>query len=310
MPARATIGVCALTFVLASAGCALYDVRPDKSTPNPSPNNGIPFYVKKAGCIQETVRLETVYRLRLEQLAPSPSGSGVRSVTVREALLWQEDLDKVVLELSLLRDALMNTSTKPGEVVKLLDAVAKNKRTTTMTPNQAEGAILVSNRATLKPFVDYLDARYLNVSRPWIGSVNATTEVAGDGTLTKAEAKIEDKTLETFLSLIPVKEVLQKQAGLAPEDSKQFMRLDGGAEITLQFTLEQVSIKHTWTKALPLKGPSLAECQADAPLKATEIGVAYRRETEAKEKEKADEGNTIGITGRITLPKKEDEKKP
>lgn len=64
------------------------------------------------------------------------------------------------------------------------------------------------------------DSRYyINTRRPWIGSANATIDLAPDGTMTKAQSSVEDKTVETLLSVLPITSFFTKQWNLAGKDA-------------------------------------------------------------------------------------------
>ncbi len=56
---------------------------------------------------------------------------------------------------------------------------------------------------------------YINTRRPWIGKASATIALAADGTMTSAQAEVEDKTAETILSVLPVTSFFTKQWNLA-----------------------------------------------------------------------------------------------
>lgn len=60
---------------------------------------------------------------------------------------------------------------------------------------------------------------YINTRRPWIGTASATIELATDGTMTKAQSEVEDKTIETILSVLPITSFFTKQWDLGGADA-------------------------------------------------------------------------------------------
>ena len=99
---------------------------------------------------------------------------------------------------------------------------------------------------------------YINTRRPWIGSANATIDLATDGTMTKAQAEVEDKTVETILSVLPIGSFFAKQwnldgadaalAEIARTDRRTYALISGPGrpKPTIELTLEPV----TWTYVL------------------------------------------------------------
>jgi len=60
---------------------------------------------------------------------------------------------------------------------------------------------------------------YINTRRPWIGTASATIELAPDGTMTKAQSEVEDKTVETILSVLPITSFFTRQWNLGESDA-------------------------------------------------------------------------------------------
>ena len=58
------------------------------------------------------------------------------------------------------------------------------------------------------------DLYYINVEKPWIGTSTATIKLSEHGRLTEMTASVEDKTVETILGALPIKEFISHDLGL------------------------------------------------------------------------------------------------
>jgi len=110
-----------------------------------------------------------------------------------------------------------------------------------------ERVIKVANEVTEVSYVDYSTTYYFNSKKPLAGTSQANIKLAADGTMTEGSGQIESKTLQAFLDLVPVKDVLTTVAAAylpkAPVPP-ELLALPAG---TYQFelTTEVNMIKHT-----------------------------------------------------------------
>jgi hypothetical protein len=208
---------------------------------------GIPFFMKSAGCKHQTVWLQPVYTLSLsvkttvskemtdeakEPESDRPSGKAMPDSSQKSTTTTY--LDSKVLSfgrfrtisnsIGKLRQLLSGAKPSPSSVDP--DLLTQIKDTWDSIPDEAyepfgkidddvvasNNVILVSNTIAPETYVDYTTTYYLNSSKPLAGSSQASFKLAEDGTLTEGAAQGESKTLQTFLDLVPFKDVTTKLA--------------------------------------------------------------------------------------------------
>jgi len=180
---------------------------------DPPEDAGVPFYVKTAVCRHQTVYDEPHFTVTLileQQFSPDPEKAGRWEETGRES---------VTLSLGGLNAAQSAGLLAPGNEREVKEHFASLRggvtsgtypppamvSSTTGLPSNAADYALVANRSDPEVIVDYSRMFYVNTRRTsWSGSTNATVELAPDGTLSKAEASLEDTTLKTVLEALPV----------------------------------------------------------------------------------------------------------
>jgi hypothetical protein len=182
--------VCMCALLSSSACASLYDVHrgTEKVT-------GIPFYIQAGSCTQETVYLETIYQIVLQV----PTGEKTPAVVIRE-----KAVPASVYRSQTMRDLRTALAAKKPEIaiVALFDALSP------YSPDVDPEVSLVSNVTKPDSYIDYANIHYVNVQRPAIGSASATAKLNANGTLAENTAEVEDKTLETLLATLPIKEAL------------------------------------------------------------------------------------------------------
>ena len=256
--------------------------------------DGIPFYVKKAGCKHEVVWFEPVYTLTLEEIT-TPSGADAKSQTTPRGA--------VVLSLSQYREdptvreflnALSSVGSQFEDVLKKWDAITKVPYTPTDFPSDAKNRVLVSNTNTPDVYVDYGTTYYINGNRPFAGSAKIDAKLASDGTLTEASVEIESKTLETLLG--PVNAAIT--AGLPLAAKKEGIQ----PEKRLKLTTEVSGYRHTFSRiessaTFPCDVLSAENVPGNIKLfNYSRESVAAASGAEKKSK------NKIQVSGEITLP--------
>jgi len=268
-----------LAFASLLAGCSAYVVK--RSTPA-GDHKGIPFVVKTAVCKHEVVRLEPYYVLTFtEKKDGKIVGSAETTVLSRSQFAT---------------DAVRNLRTQMAGANprNLWNAV----RVMTYDPYLPESAVaaanwfVVSDKLMPEVYVDYEHPYTLNARRPLIGSVQATTKLNDDGTLSEGTTQSEDKTLSTLLDLVPAKELIKSAAGVAAADFVP----PSGATSVFELAIEQKGVTYTRT----YHSEDLPPCQNQAEDLAAAHDLVVADVT-ADKKEKDD--NTIQVNGSVKLPK-------
>jgi hypothetical protein len=178
--------------LLLAAGCvSLYDVhRGDTAIA------GVPFFVQAGACTQQTMYVETLYRVAVQLPAPA----GQPPVVLME---------KVLRESAYLSGAMITLrSAMQSEQTTLANVLTAFNSLPAFNPADRPEARIASNVVRPDSFVDYSVVHYVNVKRPWIGSASATAKINGNGTLAEGAADVEDKTAASVLSALPIKELL------------------------------------------------------------------------------------------------------
>jgi hypothetical protein len=161
----------------------------------------------------------------------------------------------------------------------------------------------VANETVAETYVDYSTMYFFNTSKPLAGSAQGNVELAGDGTMTKGSAQIESKTLQTFLDLLPVKDVLGTVAKGAVGAALAPTPVAGTVTYDLSISVQQVW-KHTHYKYLAVAPP----CAPPAGELITANDYSLLTEDVTEPKKKPADGQTISVNGSIQLPKKDDAK--
>jgi hypothetical protein len=188
-----------LLLSLCLSGCGLYVVK--KSSPA-GDHQGIPFYVKTAGCKREIVRLKPYYLLTLTTKTGDKTSESESAAVCREGAASREF------------ETLLDVARKGGDITASWQAVKQLACDITEEPASAsKDWYLTSDTISDYAYVDYQNPYTLNVRRPLIGSASATTKLASDGTLTEGTAQVEDKTGSTLLGLIPTSALAARTVG-------------------------------------------------------------------------------------------------
>lgn len=329
---RVQLNACVCLFALTSLGCgSLYAVRRGDLATAPVKVEGVPFYVKRAVCVIETVYSEPVYHVLVSEKRGDES-----PLVLAEAWLRA---DKARTGLNEVRRLFAQSGANGPDRERVMTGVNQLATDAGFTPTALPAPgdeahwVLLSHASAPRSYVDYSRVYYLNVRKPWIGSASATAELAADGTLTKGQAEVEDKTAETILGMLPAKELLQALGtkGIGFDAEGKVIPLDAKkrAPALLQLTIESDAVRHTFAKAGPIAGGSdepTRECPpafrltpADLPAAGPVTGqgtsaptanaTTYRRELPGAKKESEKQNNEVTVSGTITLPKPAVDKK-
>jgi hypothetical protein len=144
---------------------------------------------------------------------------------------------------------------------------------------------------------------YLNVSKAWEGVTSGGIELGPDGTLSKAQASVEDKTLSTALSSLPIKEAFSSVLGL-PTAQPTEQSANSLAVTKLELVLVPESRLYVLSKTQPAGGIS------PLPLKGSDAGVAFsvtiKRSNSIEKKEAKSSDPKVEFSGTVQLPKPSD----
>jgi hypothetical protein len=292
-------------------------VIPDAKQPR-----GIPFFLKTQACKHETVWAQPVYILSLKTtFTPDKKVGGDKSepeISSRTVVLTLEEYrSEAVLDLYKSLTASKLSSDKQENEIKNIEekwaaVVAKAPidpysidedklgptPTGQKTTSDSKRVMLLTNDVIPETYVDYSSIYYYNSSKPWLGSSQASVKLAADGTMTEGAAQQESKTLQAFLDLLPIKEVLSAAAkGAVPLAAIEGRDIPGVAKYEL--TTEVKTFKHTH---YIIKRDELPPCAAP---KDEVITPAYNLVLEeiSESKKTAPKDGEIAISGSIVLPK-------
>jgi hypothetical protein len=150
---------------------------------------------------------------------------------------------------------------------------------------------LVGNSIEPLVEVDYGTRYAYNVHAPLIGTGNSLVELGGDGTLKKADAKVDSSKLADVL---PIEEVLKAAFGISSDAE----RMAPGTTTKYQLDVQQKGYLFAFTK----KHPWTAEVEPPLPFD-TEANPFTRTALDASAKPKPKPENAIEFSGTIVPPK-------
>ena len=270
---------------------------------------GIPFNVKTPILVQTTQRsikeISLVVTVAIAQdkskstknIPPTPL-----LVPQTPSLMAQIDDLRTYIDRNAVKDAdelMRNVTTKLGAIQ--MESDEELKRVSTGTSSAFSEVI--SNTVTVETII-VPKQYYFEPVTPLIGSNDVSLELGSDGTLSKAETKIQDDTAKTLLAMIPVAPLLSKAWGITSA-TKGY---DGGGtgHAVLNLTVVDASAVYTLKKLYPdnhdfkqLDFPPLDITDGVKGSKGvTLVSVGHGSKSEDKGKEKP----AYEITGKIVLP--------
>src|ERR1700735_3956279 len=282
------VSVLPITLAFILAGCGpVYRVKVNDAS-NPS---GIPFYTVVGACTQQTVYANPYYLITLKV---SEASKTVSTDVIKLSPRGHEsaDFNDLVAELDKAQPELSSVQTAWGLL----------KERQSFDPyTQVEGEFMLTNTSKVSAVVDYSHPYSLNERRPPSGSVSADYKLSPDGTLSEVQAQIQDTTLSTVLSALPISDLIKSAAGIATKA--------GAAEAVkpqaVQLSLEQE--ERIRTKAYSVTTAYIANCPTGAPItEATPNRSTALADVGSKDiasKADASKGDSsIGISGTISIP--------
>jgi hypothetical protein len=262
---------------------------------NTSAPGGIPFFAMKGVCVQETVYGVPYYLITLKiSVGSSPvssdnvniSTNGHKSADFRTLL---NELDKPAPDLGTVQDAWSALKQRQS-----FDPYVENT-----------GEVQLSNKTKVSNVVDYSQGYDINQRKPISGTANAAFKVGENGTLTEVSGQVEDNTLSTVLSALPLSDLIKSAAGIATKV--------GSAEAqkpeVVKFSLEQEERLRTTTYSRTSDVSAAdANCKTGKAIERTAENVSMvvadvgAKDANNKPAATKDE-NAVGISGTISLPK-------
>jgi len=266
--------------------------------------NGVPFFVRTADCRHELTWLEPIYTLTLQSVSSKDGKETATAVGVAEFSL--SDYTASQQDIASLKGAIVNGQDSAA-ILAMWTAIQAHGYNPLANANpKPDNIVLVANVNKVETAVDYRDPYYFNSRRPLIGTAKVDIKLASDGTMTEGSGEIESKTLQSFLDLLPIKELISTAAGIGAKG--------GGpppvVALTYRLQVESRAIKHTHYRYY-LMNPRTTEppCPALAAVSFGEPGYNRERADEGVSKaEKEDTKNTVKVKGEISLPEKDKEK--
>ncbi len=262
---------------------------------------GVPFYTRAVACRHKTVWIAQTYKLTLvgtQVDAKKTCFSSSMEITQKGYDSKEFNALRGLVDQKQSRDQIeiINAFEALRQYTYILPAIGQEGKDFDFL--KSKGFILASNQNESFDFVDYTDPHYLNVKIPLAGSVNSDVTLNSDLTLAKVNVNVQEETLKTILSVLPVKELLSAAVmgpkGPSPECQPTIIKLNIEPQV-YKYTLSTIGGKNG---GLPCKNP--------ADILHNVIGVTFTRELIAAEepKKKDKEGNVIKFSGSVDLPKK------
>jgi hypothetical protein len=269
---------------------------------------GVPFYIRKAACRQETVYREEILRVRLviERLTFDSAGKVTARDTTfdREKLVPQDTMNQNALHA--LKDVIRS---HPRSDSLVMDAFT-NLGVYDPSSNWSAGgkAVMIANQMSPSTYVDYSTTYYMNSQRPLVGSATNTFKLNQDGTLGEGSATIDDKSLETIGGLIPIQDILSGLGAPTPAITAETARAGGRTlppwKFQYNLTMESAPILHTLARTTPLNDAQTCAQQRQLT-RADSLTTEYVRKPGSEpEAPPPPKGNNITISGQLTLPPK------
>lgn len=157
---------------------------------------------------------------------------------------------------------------------------------------------LVLSSMTTEMKIENGEKHYINVNKPWIGSATATIKLNESGRLTESTGTIDDKTVETFLGALPIKEFISHDLGL---DDDEPVVPDGNSLIAASTS----DVGDSALSAFSLSLDSLVYVYKLTTSDHTPVQITYTATARSLEKQsEGDQEGSISFSGNVILPEK------
>jgi hypothetical protein len=217
---------------------------------------GIPFYAVGYQCLHSTVWLQPVYSVSV--VVTSSNGDYVTSATKYLGRLEFDDSGtqnvlNAVKAASQASTGVADYKAILDEFTKLPDVDPVTFDTTKITDansDESQEVMLASNTVAPERFVDTRSIYFYNVNKPITGPASAEIDLSNEGILSKASGQVEDKTLPTILSALPISDLIK--AGVAVAYVRPGPPQPAGAgKYKLDLQIQTRIYKHTRSQAEP-----------------------------------------------------------
>lgn len=283
---------------------------------------GIPFYIKKEQFRKTTVYADTWLRATLTvetKLVDSKDGKEVLIDAGKQ--LYTKNIPKPPGEgITKLKTALLRAHHADQTLAESLISDFQALPDVDVTePN----ATVMKNSVSSEWVVDRSRTYYLNAPLPWFGTGSLTQELSGDGTLSKATVTADTKVAEGLSTIIPFKEYLTGKfvtpapAAAATNATTQMLLTQALREFedkpkptlvgklyvyVLSLNLDEVGYEYTLT-GQPEVGPIMDLTPLSiADVKSHKANFS-RKTIGGWDKAETDEGQEVGISGKVSFPK-------
>jgi hypothetical protein len=258
---------------------------------------GVPFYIKRGVCKQQTVWLEVLYVITFEPNAGFSVSGPLQKVLTRLQYMTPEVQGFLIAPTVKDWYSIGIASADAGPFNEGEGSVASIKR---IQDEETSGNWLrVSNTGAIEAAVDYSITYYLNSSRPLAGSTQVNAKLATDGTLTEASAQVNDQTLATIASTISslvgsavsiAKLNIDVQSGKAKSEGKASVKTKIYQHTHYQYSVDPGEIKLDGCLPEPagVTGGSFT---------VSEVGDSTAKPSNT------DKENTVNFSGSVVLPK-------
>jgi hypothetical protein len=170
--------------------------------------NGIPFYIKTAKCLHQSVYVVPYYQITFQVLKDDKVNT-TETITISSKAYQSKPVEKFLTLMHQSPETTLQAALNAWRSISNLN----NDPYERVTVNDAEWPkYLVANSSAPTVLVDYSNQYTLNAKSPFAGTVNADYKLNEDGTLSEASGQIQEQTLSTVLS--PIADVFKTAAGL------------------------------------------------------------------------------------------------
>jgi hypothetical protein len=254
--------------------------------------NGIPFYIKTAKCLHQSVYVVPYYQITFQVLKDDKVNT-TETITISSKAYQSKPVEKFLTLMHQSPETTLQAALNAWRSISNLN----NDPYERVTVNDTEWPkYLVANSSAPTVLVDYSNQYTLNAKSPFAGTVNADYKLNEDGTLSEASGQIQEQTLSTVLS--PIADVFKTAAGLLKA------ALDGGgAEKTEKITLQAVVEKHFLKVTHSQFTTFQLGCGTDGKEVAGKFDTLIEEVAGNSTKDTKSDDNSIKINGTVTLPK-------
>jgi hypothetical protein len=282
--------------------------------------DGIPFYVKTEQFRHTTVWIKTwlTATLTVEKKSIDTTNGKEAQTDSGKQVITKQLLKSDSPQLNSIRRALITANNK--DVKDALKIVDDFEKLPSLPDDKAVVPIMLKNAIESEWVVDRSRQYYLNAPLPWFGTGNLSQELSADGTLSKASSSADTKLAEAIGTLLPLKEFLSGKfatpaAAAAKDDSMKIDAVQGvgilqsfNPKLTqkeaqyvyvLSLSVEEAGYQYTLSKWPEAAKPPIAAIAIDA----TDALVSRTDLKADNAGKKTEDGQKIGISGSIDLPK-------